>query len=759
MNLGLMLLRKSGKQGSLKFWITLIAAALGTLILLFVASITHAISNAFLERKTWTSAITVTDTGSANSLSTEMLLAPNAVVSVSNDSYQTFLGMPISEYILHFTGGSLPKGSPLDTYPAAGEYYVSPALAKLMNDYPSSALRDRFPGKWVGIIPERSLSSPDQLMIIGGSDVAALSDTSSTTYLNAKRVTDFTVSAYGEDYQKQQEISLISAMGVGAVGLIVPVMMLITTATMLGARERESRYAALRLVGATKRQIRNIAFIDSLLSALLGVVLGCVLFLLLRPIAFSFRMQSMRFFPQEIVVTPMVFGLIVLVVVALVWLANNRAMRQAVLSPLGVSRQQKLAKAPRILSIVPLILSICGLAYFGTLTQEKALELFGDTFMLYILGLFMLMLFGLLLAGGWLTKLYGIMIGQLNKRASGVLVSRRIRYEARTIFRGIGGIVIAFFAGAFFITAFSTISNLSDQITPAMLRSLPDNSIMINYTVTNDGIIPGYVTSVQKAIMASDDYDANSVKVITSSIDTNYQYLSCVDAERVVHRSCAESSKFVKFKQFGTIDTTQTVDGVPGIVDGKATEGNASYIEEFYLPVNGRTVDTVAAETIVTKSTVQGGMQAMIVNQALRNAGMDSVLSSLKYLLYAGIIVTVIVASLNLVVATVAGLFDRKASFFTLRLGGAELSFLKQIVTSESMLPLVFISLISIAAGMWVAYVFLSLGSITLGKMFVLPEPLFWVCVAGVFVLTFIGIKLILPMLNRLTAIDENRTE
>ena len=62
-----------------------------------------------------------------------------------------------------------------------------------------------------------------------------------------------------------------------------PLLILVGTATRLAAARREQRYAALRLVGATSRQVSVISSVDAVVSALLGTLLGIAIFLLLQP--------------------------------------------------------------------------------------------------------------------------------------------------------------------------------------------------------------------------------------------------------------------------------------------------------------------------------------------------------------------------------------------------------------------------------------------------------------------------------------------
>ena len=83
---------------------------------------------------------------------------------------------------------------------------------------------------------------------------------------------------------------------VGAIAFVFPILILVGTATRLAAARREERYAALRLVGATSRQISVISSVDAVVSALLGTLLGIVIFLLLRPALADTAITSARYF-------------------------------------------------------------------------------------------------------------------------------------------------------------------------------------------------------------------------------------------------------------------------------------------------------------------------------------------------------------------------------------------------------------------------------------------------------------------------------
>ena len=81
---------------------------------------------------------------------------------------------------------------------------------------------------------------------------------------------------------------------------LFPILILIGTATRLAAARREERYAALRLVGATTRQISVISSVDAVVSALLGALLGIALFALLQPALAGTAITSPRYFADEV---------------------------------------------------------------------------------------------------------------------------------------------------------------------------------------------------------------------------------------------------------------------------------------------------------------------------------------------------------------------------------------------------------------------------------------------------------------------------
>ncbi|CAI7974175.1 hypothetical protein FRAHR75_120002 [Frankia sp. Hr75.2] len=154
-------------------------------------------------------------------------------------------------------GVAVPPGVP--RLPAAGEFYVSPALAELLRTVPSGELGDRFPGREAGVLGPAALPSPDSLIILIGRDPA-------TERLGGQRVNQISTTDPGDCdgcVVGFNPDALTLVLSVVAVALLFPVLMFIGTATRLAAARREQRFAAMRLVGATPRQISVFSAVES----------------------------------------------------------------------------------------------------------------------------------------------------------------------------------------------------------------------------------------------------------------------------------------------------------------------------------------------------------------------------------------------------------------------------------------------------------------------------------------------------------------
>ena len=88
-------------------------------------------------------------------------------------------------------------------------------------------------------------------------------------------------------------------LGVIAGGLLFPVLIFIGTATRLSAARREQRFAAMRLVGATPRQISVVAAVEAAAAAVAGTAVGFGLFYAFRGPLAGIPFTGMPFFPSD----------------------------------------------------------------------------------------------------------------------------------------------------------------------------------------------------------------------------------------------------------------------------------------------------------------------------------------------------------------------------------------------------------------------------------------------------------------------------
>ena len=180
------------------------------------------------------------------------------------------------------TGPSAPIPPGIPHLPGPGEFYASPALTSLFASVPAGELRDRFPGRQIGTIGAAALPSPSSLIIVVGHDARQLSQVPGAFEVRGIQRTPSSCYACQSGVGSGPVLKWILAGG--AVALLLPVLILIATASRLSAARREERFAAMRLVGATPHQVTVIAAVEATVAALAGVAVGFAFFFLFRPL-------------------------------------------------------------------------------------------------------------------------------------------------------------------------------------------------------------------------------------------------------------------------------------------------------------------------------------------------------------------------------------------------------------------------------------------------------------------------------------------
>lgn len=154
-----------------------------------------------------------------------------------------------------------------------------------------------------------------------------------------------------------------------ACAMIVPnLVSLASAAAVLGARGRERRLAALRLMGLSAGDVTRMSLIDTLVQATIGTAVGLVGYLVTVPLWQNLEMQAVALASHEMLLPwQLVLGVCVAVVglgVLSAWLG----LRRVRISPLGVARRSVDRRRQIWRLIVFVLLAIAAATGFGTLT-------------------------------------------------------------------------------------------------------------------------------------------------------------------------------------------------------------------------------------------------------------------------------------------------------------------------------------------------------------------------------------------------------
>jgi hypothetical protein len=448
---GLQLAVKGGREALVRLMVTAFAVAVGVTILLGVFADFHAFQKTS-DRPSWEST-------SGTPLTAVPGLTANAMLW--NYSENIYKGQFIEQLDVGSLGVNAPILPGVSKLPGPGQFYASPALAKLLQTVPKDELGNRFPGTQVGTIGEAALSFPNELAVYVGlapSQFANLSGTTEVTHIATAEQLQGTTNIYKD------------AFGIAALAILFPLLILINTATRLSATRREERYAAMRLIGATPHQINIIASVDAILGSLVGAALGVGIFLLIRPAIANISLSGVKFFSNY--VTPTIWGYLGMIVLVpiIAAFASLISLRRVQISPLGVSRKTA-PKKPKAWGLIPLLAGVILFPHAATNANGNK----GGGPGLLMIG-FLLILIGITLSGSWLTMKLTELLARFARSAPSLLAARRLSDNPKRAFRTVSGLVIAVFVGsvvAVLVPALNYAQNPSGQTSLSNVLRVP----------------------------------------------------------------------------------------------------------------------------------------------------------------------------------------------------------------------------------------------------------------------------------------------
>lgn len=736
-----MLLKKSGRQSFARLGLTTVAVALGiVLVCYFTAGV-----NGLMGRVNGL-AINTAAYQAARGVAEQKPIAgvePLKVGGTRRGDASKWRGQSIQYYSMYGTAKS-PQFAKLKT-PRPGEYYLSKALADAVAEYPEDNILARFGKntKYLGVIPSEYTASPDALMIVRGASAEEVAE--SDAFTKSQGQPSYFADVYRTDangLKSDAKIDPVAVIvfGVGGTILLFPIVIFVSVATQLGAAQREKRYAALRLIGATKRQVGRVLMLESLLASVVGVIIGLGAFWLLQAPLQDFKMDGMRFNPSDLALTGTQYALIIGLTLGLTTFVNWRRMRRAQISPLGVSRSvEKVKKLRAWRALVPAL----GIAFFAWLSSKPGRDWLDANKesaipMLLLTAALLLVMFGLIMAGGWLTNKLSLLAARWANNASMLIAGKRTAVHSRTIFRSVSGVVLALFAGSFYLTATSGIEGLNAQAVKdnGFSQLKRGTAVVIGRSLPGDMAEQlqqkSYITSVA-TIYPREDGDA----------------IRCQDLAKYTEHTCLNNARSDQFALLNF--DAPVVKNVSLINDKVDTNG----VKEYLVTLKSDN-DIEKLRTLVTAKANQYDLTYAVSGTDSKKPHINPTIREFADLAYVGIGVTLFVAVASLIVSTIGGLMERRRSLYTLRLSGMRLAQLKRLVMVESVAPLLTTSILSCGFGVWTGAVFTSTFSTTLKPVL---TPTYFAIVGIGLVAAIIGIYLILPMVDKLTRAEANQTE
>ena len=769
--LGLRLVLSGGREALTRFVVLAVAVGLGVGLLLTAVAASNAVT-------AWNNSHAWYWTGTA-----AVPAGPSAGVAPLwwQPGSDTFNGQLIDRFDVAATGASSPVPPGMTRDPGPGQYYASPALAALLRSTPANQLADRYPGHLAGTIGDAALSSPDSLVIIIGHTPAQLAGTPGSVQVTSIATTvpgrfDAQVNPKGlpsgppDAGIEKSGIDLI--LSVVALAMLAPVLIFIATATRLSAARREQRFAAMRLVGATRKQVSLLAATESTVAAVLGVVAGFGIFFLLRAPVASIPFLGEPFFPADMSLSlPDILAVAVGVPVAAA-VAARLALRRVHISPLGVARRTT-PSPPRAWRVLPLL---AGLAELGFFVVHGSPASPGDEVWALLSG-FLLIMVGLIIAGPWLTMAVARVMARRTSRPGTLIAARRLADDPRAAFRAVSGLVLALFITTVAVVALTTqdAKDVTRFATPAAAAVVTDQvAASGSFTSAAEPAAAGQGPAAPAAPLAAQLRGIPGVQgvVVVRAVQklTIPATVPGVGGSPAGVVSCAQLATVPALGRCpaGATAAAFPEDGFAGPLDGRTSAGitwPAVNLQASRLDSLG--VDAISVGTNGSVSAVEQARTVLENARAYPAPGGPSTIGDLirkdnssddayRQLANTVILVSLPIAGCTLAAAIAAGLAARKRPFSLLRLTGARLATLRRVVALESAVPLLAVAAVAIGTGFGAAAEY---ASVAQHVPMAAPGAAYYLITAGGILVSLGIIAATFPLLKRITGPEVARNE
>jgi hypothetical protein len=748
--LGLRLAVAGGREAVVRLATIAAAVAVGTLLLLSVLAGLNGFSSQN-QRYSWLNsrperAAAASDTASGRGLWWRV-------------GYDLYQGRDIVRVDVAATGPNSPVPPGIPRVPGAGEYYASPDLTALLHTVPAGQLADRYPGHLVGTVGPAALQSPNSLTLIVGHRPEELSREPNAALIT--RIWGTSPAECDDCMVGARAAGIDLVVSAVALGMLFPLLIFIGTVTRLAAARREERFAAMRLVGATPRQVAVLATAEAGAAASVGVLLGFALFYALRSQIAAIPFTGNPFFTSDIRLTVGQALAVALGVPVGAALAARIALRRVRISPLGVTRRVT-PRPPRAYRLIPLIAGLAELYYFVGRRPSTS----NGQMLAYLPGFFLTM-GGLVIAGPWLTMVGSRLLATRARRPAALIAARRLADNPRAGFRAVSGLVLALFVAS---VATGVITTIDANRGPAVASADRQGTLV-------DDFDTGEHTGIPAAAMGSTPHDLTTnpgvrgvfVVHVNPAFDPQVGpepqlserllpgLVSCADLARVpTYGRCEAGAEVAAVNSDLGIAARRR--GPAGVQVPAWPTSTVRSADLAGLPVLSIVVRTDGSAAVVERTRTQ--LELAYPQRFPPSMGDEfndtfvSTLAGWQQLADVVIVASLAIAGASLAVAVAGGLNERKRAFSLLRLTGVPLRVLHRVVALESGVPLLVAAVVATAAGFLAADLFLRA---QMEYTLLSPAPGYYVTV-GIGLLACTGvIASTLPLLRRITGPETAR--
>lgn len=422
------LLRAGGRRALLQQVLTVVGLAAATLLLVLTVGAAHGV-DARADRAQWREPAAASDGGAT--------AIQRTTTSAAGDRPLVVVDLAATA-----PGAATPPPAPpgLGAFPQPGQAYLSPALAALVASTPRDRLGDRFPPV-AGTLGREALTSPDELVAVVGH---AADDPTMTAppwhdqrrgdaYAGPTRVSGFAgVRDAGSTARQYAPLAQIAV-----VLLVVPLLVLVGAAARLGLARRDARLAALRLAGATPRQVVVMTVVETGLAAVAGALVGAVAAVAAAPLAVRVPIGRGTWYVADLVPPPLLLIALLLGVVVVAVGSSVVALRGVITAPMGVAART----TPRRIGAVRFLVFAVLVVVFLVLSRR-------DVSLSVLVALFAAVFGALSLIGPWVVGLLGRLVVATSSSMAALLAGRRMVDDPRGVWRTVGAVAMTgFIAG------------------------------------------------------------------------------------------------------------------------------------------------------------------------------------------------------------------------------------------------------------------------------------------------------------------------